>query len=424
MSDSPDLSIYEEPWTRLYRLWSPELLRAAEIQADAGNLLLAADLCETMFGDDRVKAVLDTRTDTLLGLPLSFEASGDGRRKTTIKNALEVEEDWWASFPECEQKLLHTWGVILGVGLAELCWEWDEDTDRVLPKMRTKSPRNLRFDILTRQWKLRVLNASTSSYEVYDEIVVTPNDGKWLLYTPYGYSRPWVHGAYRALSRWSLLKQYALQDWGFYSERHGLGFMLGTGDISDDKQRKQIKADLQKLGRNSALVLPKDFDVKLIEAQAKTWETFAAQISTADNGYAITILGQNMTTQAGQTGNQGAASMHGKVALGRTKADNESLSTLYHDGALTHWAQFNFGDRKLAPWPVRDTTPTSDKKEDAAVEQMIAQALATKVKAGIITPNEARKRLGEAPMDGGDELKPDATPVPPADNGQTQKEAA
>jgi phage gp29-like protein len=385
----PALSLESlEPATRAYRTWTPALLKRAEQLAEAGNLTLAADLCEQMFADDRVKAVLDTRTDALLGLRLSFEASLDGRKGKKAIAALEAGEDWWASFPETTIKELHAWGLMLGVGLAEIVWEERAEHDgRVLPRLVVKDPRNLRYDWRTRKWFLRVASANDNGGT--SEIEVNPGDGRWLMYTPYGSRRPWRWGAYRALSRWCLLKIYAINDWGFYSNRHGIGILVATAVKGDEKARKAVAAELRKLGRNSAVPLPEGTDLKLLEATAKTYETFTAQIAASDNGAAVCLLGQNLTTQAGNASGT-SATVHGRVALGRTKADVETLSTCLHGQVLVYWAAFNFGSRKLAPWPVWDATPTADLKERASVIQMAAQGIGGLLASGVITIAEAR----------------------------------
>ena len=61
-----------------------ELLQVAEMQADRGDLRLAADLCEALLGDDRIQAVLETRADALLGLDFSLVERGDARRSKAV----------------------------------------------------------------------------------------------------------------------------------------------------------------------------------------------------------------------------------------------------------------------------------------------------------------------------------------------------
>lgn len=411
MAKASTLTLQGEPSARGSVSWTPALIRSAELSADAGNFRLSAELWETMLGaDDRIRAVVDTRTDTLLGLPLCFEQSGDGRKSGVVVNSLEgARGDWWFAFPTSEQKLIHSWVVGLNIGLGQIVWH--KRNGRDVPRLHAKSPRHLRWDWPTRKWMLTVADGVGTK-----EIEIVPGNGEWVLFTPSGESRPWIHGAYRALSRWTLLKQYGLQDLGYYSERHGQGILVAeaeamagqqtvaTGAASKKGVREAIAADLQQLGANSALALPPGYKLRLVEAQARTWEAFVAQIKLADNGAAVTVLGQNLTTEV-SSGTNAATSEHGKVALGRVKFDNEWQSTGYRTQVLEFYSEFNWGDPELAPWPMRDTCLPEDEKAKATVRQLDAQADATLVGSGIETPNEARARRGLPPKDGGDELR-------------------
>ncbi len=385
----PPMMVALEPSTRGLFLWNPALLRSAELAANDGQLMLAADLCRWLMGDDRVKAVLDSRTDALLGRELSFEA-GLGRKKRSALKAIDIEDDWYAAFPETEVKALHAWGIMLGVGLAEIRWEEDAaHCGRMIPHLEVKDPRWLRYDLRTREWRLTIAGESGFAAE---EITITPNDGKWILFTPGGRHNPWDNGCYRALGPWVLLKQYAKQDWGFVSEKHGIAQSVITGDGGTEVQRAQMAADVKRVGRNLGFTLPKGFTYELVEAQASTGEIFNRQIAVADTGIAVTIQGNNLTTQiSAGDGSKAAASEHGKVSLGRTKADAETLATCFHDGALSWWALYNFGDAALAPWPAWDCRPIEDQKDRAAALQMLGQFLASAAPAR--APVDYRKLL-------------------------------
>jgi hypothetical protein len=79
----------------------------------------AADLCEAMLGDDHVSGVLTKISQTLFGLPLTFQP-GEGR-KTPVRD-LEARQDWQAMFPAADLGHLLSWGLLLGVGVGELVW--------------------------------------------------------------------------------------------------------------------------------------------------------------------------------------------------------------------------------------------------------------------------------------------------------------
>lgn len=384
----PNTSSLVEPSTRSFADWSPDLVRSARAMADAGNLALAADLCEAMMGDDRVMAALNTRCRGLVSLPLTFDAARGTKR---LVKALEAGEDWWTAFSEDALAQLLAWGNLLGVGLGKLAWtDRGSAINRLVPVLEIWHPKHLRFDWNKRAWFVKLADGT--------ETEVTPGDGKWVLYTPYGAHRPWAFGAWRAIALWFLLKQYAINDWARYSERHGQGTVtVESPEGSDKEKRKELAAGLKELGREGVVVLPPGFKFDLVEATANTWETFQAQKNAADLGTAVALVGQNMSTEV--TGPVGTgATLHGRVLQIYIDSDAETLATCLHAQALVWWAEFNFGSRDLAPWPNWDTKPPANKKEQADLASTLS-------KVGAFTVNEVRAAAGYEPLEeGGDEL--------------------
>lgn len=350
-------AIEQEPQVRSLIDWAPENIRAAQIMADSGYLALAADLCESFIADERIFSCLNTRALGLQGLPLTFEA--DGGKKRAIK-ALEAEEDYWKMFPAADLAMMHIWGILLGVCPVQLIWQ-KGPKGRLLTKIKVWSPRHLRQDQETKQWFLRVGSGSR-------EIEICKNgkpDGKWALFMPYGSNRPWARSIWRALANWYLLKRYAIQDWGYYSEKNGQGILVAEGSEASTKTaRQEATNDLNALGRDSAIALPPGWNLKLLEATANTWETFQAQKDAADTGTAVCILGQNMSTEVPK-GAETGMTLHKYVFQFYINADAESVPTFLHDNILVFWAQWNFGRADLAPWPKYDATPPEDKNARA-----------------------------------------------------------
>lgn len=442
MSAAPDrLTVIEPSSTRSVIEWTPGLITAARSNADAGILALAADFCESAMNDDRVSAALATRTNGLVSLPISFEAA---RGKKRLVKALEAGEDWWSAYPATALAQLLRWGIILGVGLGQHVWtDRGASINRLVPKLKVWNPRHLRWDWQKRRWMLRV--------DGDKEIEVTPGDGTWVLYTPYGDSRPWAHGAWRAIALWHLLKQYAISDWARYSERHGQGTtVVESAENTSKEKRKELSEQLYNLGRESVLVLPAGFDYRLVEAVANTWETFQAQKNAADLGMAVAITGQNLSTEVSGPVSTGAT-LHGRVLQMFIDADAETLTTCVHDQSLVWWAEFNFGSRDDAPWPIYDTKPPEDRKANADILKIVSDALNTMSNAnapvdvrallerygvplkdpkdveqsgqvfkyhldyGVLTLNEIRERLGLPEVKGGE-----VPPKPAAKPGGTE----
>jgi len=356
-----------EPSVRVFATWTPALIRSAELAADGGNLRLAADLCETLRADDRIRGVLSTRSRGLLGLPVEFEAAGDRRRSKRAVKALEADEDFAAAYPEAELVKLLEWGILLGVGAGPQTWI-ERPNGRLVGRLATWHARNLRFDWNARRWFV-TLDGGT-------EAPIVEGDPAWLLYAPYGGSRPWAEGLWRALARWTLLKLYAITDWARHSEVHGSPIRVGVSPErgSTAEHRRELASDLRTLGRDTGMALPPGYDLKLVEATARTWEMFRAQIEMADTAIAVLLVGQNLTTEV-KGGSYAAATVHSTVKTDLLRFDASSLATCLHDGGLVHWAEYNFGDAGLAPWPCYDVDPPEDAAQKAATRKTQGEAL-------------------------------------------------
>lgn len=371
--------------------WTPALIRAAEIQADRGNLQMAADLVELIMTDDRVMGVSEALC-SVVSLPLSFEPE-DSEVSIALAGRFG---DWWKMLPEPELKRLLKWGRILGVGLAYIKgWNRDPETGRLLADVEVWHPRNLRCDRRTNKWTVITADGV--------EVEVTPGDGTWILYTPYGAKRPWADAPWRGISRWWLIKRYAQHDWAFYSERQGNGTEVVHEDQAApqglpllenedaQKRRDELVAELKKLKRNAKIVLPPGFKYKLVESIARTWETFKAQKECADAALAISIVGQNLTSEV-KTGSLAAAEVHAKVEWRVIRDVAESLSTTARAQLLTWYAFYNFGTR-IAPWPLYDTRPPEDIKAKAEAQLLFMEMLTEAKTAGFSVENAVE--LGE-----------------------------
>jgi phage gp29-like protein len=389
---------YEEDSPRASAVeWNPRLIKQAERMADGGSLRLAAQLCDQILADDRVSGCLrEVRVRGLLGLPVSFEPPNED----TASPVDELAEDWWQMVPEDTLSEWMEWGIILGIGVGRVAsWERVEQPSgvRLLPHRDDGTvgfdvihPSALRYDFEQKAWFAKQKSG--------DEVRVTPGDGTWVVYMPYGAKRPWTRGAFRSLARWWLLKSYAVGDWGRYSERHGQGLLVGHAPAEARKaDRDELAADLQDLGRETSIALPPGYDLKLVEAEANTWETFKAQVEMANTAIAIRILGQNLSTEI-QGGSYAAAEIHKAVAASIIRADDETSATTLRSQLIWWWTVFNFGDGRKAPWPKRDTTPPADTSALAKTLIDAADALEKWTAMGAPVDNEAFARTFRVPL--------------------------
>ncbi|MFA4974675.1 MAG: DUF935 family protein [bacterium] len=412
LSGSPPKTAMHWSSVRGYTDITPAMIRAAETAADAGQLYQAARLCESMLGDDRIQGCLqEVRVRGLLGLDLTFEP-GRGRGRGKAVQFLEAEEDWDVAYPDHALCEMMTWGILLGVGPAWNDWQQVERPTggkRQIPVLQNWPAQHVRCDTTTNKWYAKQADGT--------EREITPGDGLWILHTPYGLIRPWARGSWRALSRWFLLKQYAKDDWGRYSERHGMGLFVGTAsEGSSPTDRAALAADLANIARDSEFALPPGYKVELIESTANTWSTFKAQIDMANLAIAINLLGQNLSTEV-QAGSFAAAKALGSVKNSILKADAWTASSTLHDQSIAFWAEYNFqreNARKLAPWPIWNTDLPEDLAAKATTLSTAGEALTAWENAGVPVDKEKYAEDFGVPVKEGEPFTPAKQPAPPA----------
>lgn len=387
---APKAEVFREAHARTLIDWTPAMIRQAEVAADGGNLRQAADLWDCILTDDRVQGVMGALS-SVVSLPLEFDPDIEPKPEPSV--ALGGRKgDWWRIFPDPALQEMIRWGRGLGVAIAYIAgWHRNEESGNLIPDVQVWHPRNIRWDPQLDKWFVKVFGGA--------EEEVTPGDGQWILYTPYGSRRPWAKGAWRGLSRWWLIKRYAQHDWASYSERQGngteviseetpegnLGLPVADDDESPEDRRQALSADLRKLKRNAKIVLPPGFKYDLVESKARTWETFQAQKDCADSAMAIAIVGQNLSSEV-SSGSLAAAEVHSRVE-GRVIRDTaESLSTMAHDQVLPTYTVLNYGDHPV-PWPVYDTTPPEDQKAKTEAQKNFSETLIKMKDAGYEVEN-------------------------------------
>lgn len=338
---------------RVFSDWSTDDLRIAEALTHGGQLRHAADLCWALLGDGRVHAALETRLKGLLRLPLSWEESGDGRSSGRVVKGLEGG-DFYASHPEAALFSLALWGTLLGVGLCQRVWVRRNGRD--VGVLKPYDVRNLRWDTQRRVWVV-----STEK----GDLDIRQGDRRWVLYAPScsgwpdGDERPWMYGAWRACAKPWLGRDFSWEDWQHFNETQASGVRTAEIDPAvkfDKPARRDLAEQLGDLGGSGAIVPPPGVKLKILEALARGWQSFKESIATAAAELVIAITGQASSTEIAQ-GQETGSTLHGKVRQDLIDGDAATLSTCLREQSLVDYAECNYGDRELAPWPKWRTEP-------------------------------------------------------------------
>lgn len=368
-----DRTIVRPPATsRTLTAWTVDDIELAEAVVAGGDLRLAADLCWSLLGDGRVGAALGTRVKGLLKLPLAWEESGDGRSSGRVVKALD-DGDFIAAHSEAALFSLFAWGILLGIGIAQRVWT--ERNGRLIGVLKPYNARNLRWDRIRRLWVVRT--------ELGD-VDILPGNRRWVLYAPScsgmpdGDELPWMWGAWRAAGRPWLLKWLALGDFGHHMQVHGSP--IRTADVDPEKPPngpalEDLGNQLANVGTDTTLIPVPGAKLKYLEATARTWQMFIEGSKMAATEIVVALTGQSSSTEIAQ-GQETGSTLHGQVRQDLIDCDNETASTCIREQSLCDYAELNFGDRELAPWPKRNTSPPVNVKARGEAWKALADGVA------------------------------------------------
>ncbi len=355
--------------------WDAQSVRDAIEAHELGIFQRSAPLVDWMGRDERISSCLGTRVRAVQGLPFRIEPNPDSSRPDFARMlAKEASRQWKTIAPRATQGEVRRATALHGFAVGQLLW--DTSGGRWTPQVELWDARHLSW-----RWDLGCYQATT-----LDGIeLIRPGDGQWVVFSPHGLYRGWMHGSVRRLAILALLRQYALRDWGRASELYGMGVRLGylpyEGDPDDEERFLQ---QLVNLGAESVLLLAKGddpqkdfgFDIKALSG-AFTGEVFERLGQRCDLGITLDLLGQQLTTEA-NGGSLALGTVQEKVRLDYLEADAIGDSEDWGGQVLYPWAAYNFGaDPEDVPIPVWDCEPPENKDTASKVLVQVGQALTT-----------------------------------------------
>ncbi len=364
--------------------WTINGIRSALNGHKIGQFAASSILVDDTFGDDRVQATLGSRTGALFGQSVTHtqaRADIDGEcRKAWVEQwqgfaALIPEEgsNRWAH--QAVMTEAKRWAIMMGFSVSELLWDTSTTPWRVT--LKPWHPQYIYY-----RWDTRQLVANT----IDGPVNIVPGDGKWFVHAPFGMYRGWIHAAVRAIADKWIIKQLAWRDRARYNERHGLPIIKAYVPAAGDARQKELFVQsMSTMGQEAVVGLPQNvdesgYDLELLEARDRAWETFRSTIEDADRSIILTIKSQNLTTEVTE-GSFAAARQHGGTEQVTLEFDNSTFSHDLYTQVARPFAKFNFGDADLAPMSSWDVKPTEDRAAEAKTALDAGNALVA-LKAG------------------------------------------
>lgn len=362
-------------WSRVFEI------EGILAEHDRGRFTRSAMLCDAMMRDDRISGVMDTRIGALLASPVEARPANAKRKAASIAKDLCGDDDtsgsWEKMFPSPIIRGLTKWGNLLGVSVAEIIWQTDKD--KWTPRLKMWHPQFVWWNWAEQRYMLTTADAIVPLPRIED----TPqSDGKWVIWCPRGYRYGWFDALVRRLAHKYIMRGWDYRDWAGYNERHGNPIIGAvTPAQANEESKAKFVMDLANMGNESTVELPTGevgnaYDLKLIEAKSRSWQSFQEFKNEIDSDIAIAVLGQDMTTQSKAVGIGGGAQaqVHQDVALDRRRED-AALSSCLREQVLTWWTRYNNNDTELAPVVSYQVDPPEDENAEAAALKGLGDAI-------------------------------------------------
>ena len=335
--------------------WVQRDVETAQHRAGQGDLSLAAQLYRALQRDGVIQGLLGTRTGGLVRLPKRFAGPDDAVAWLGGSGAQPGRFE--AHFPDSEVAKFDADAVVMGVAVAELL-----DTPRG-PVFCRLDPEFLRYRWYDDQWVYQ---------SKLGEEVITPGDGRWILYVSCRYE-PWNTGLWSSLARAYISKEHATfyrENWNAKLAHPARAAVAPAG--ATETQRKGFLERLIAWGVNTVFELPPGWDVRLIESNGRGYESFKESIQDANQEMMVSIAGQIVTITGG-TGFQNG-DIYASIRADLIQGDGKSLGAVLSEQALPHvlaWAGFVECSARVA-WDTRKPTNVS---EEAGALKAAADAI-------------------------------------------------
>jgi len=354
-------------------------------ELEQGQFWKAAILADQFGRDDRIDGVLRTRVDELLSTQLDILPADDRRKSVRAAEMLGGVEDgpgeWDRMCPNgVASKMLRT-GLCLNLSVAQIMWTYENGIH--WPRLRYWNSQFIRWDEARQCFLLRQYLGPEIELPRLDENPI--GDGQWFVWCPFGYQEAWLGGLVRPLAPMYMRRMWLNRDWARSSELYGQGIVKAivpaaqaTTDAGED-----FLESVANRGSDATIKIPQGeegnkYDVELEVAAQKIYETFRDGKSDVNTDIAVTVLGQNLTTQSPGGGLSNGGDQKGPRAVMLNKARQDAaFAAAFRDQVLVPWARFNFGDPDLAPVPIYRVDPPDNEVQKAAVLKGVGDAIAS-----------------------------------------------
>lgn len=282
-------------------LWELPDRDSAMHTAEQGDFTQVARLCDAMRSDGLIRGLQDTRGG-LLSFPVLYDGDpwveeklrGRPAEYDPETGAVIVERIpgmWDRMLPRTELRSVHDDGLMAGAGIGYLC---DDPTPGGWRRLKHLDLHWVRYHHRDDSWWYQTMDKGL--------VRITPGDGRWMLFTPYGRSRPWARGAWYPCAGPFIAKQGAAIDrlrWQRFLA-DGLRYIKAGEQASEAHYPDMVRFMREGWQYAPGLVAPKGYEPGIVEAGGRGYEVYTDTEDRGDREIQVALAGQVVTTDGGK----------------------------------------------------------------------------------------------------------------------------
>lgn len=349
------------------------------------------ELAEAMEERDlHYLGTLQTRKRQVAQIGVTIEPASDGG--DDVRDAELVRE--FFDRDDIEDEMVDLLDALAkGYSVAEIMWETSERQWMPL-RLEWRLPQWFDFDRVSgRRLMRRDERMGWIQLEPY----------KYVAHTAAVKSGLPIRGGLARIVAWAwMFKSYSLRDWVRFVETYGQPLRLGKYDRSSTPEdRAVLYKAVREIGADMAAIVPEEMGIEFpgeLVAQGRS-ELYMDLIKYIDSQISIAVLGQTLTTEAGNTGSYALGQVHNLVRSDIERSDARQLAATLHRDLVIPIVALNHGPRKRYP------AVSIRREEDGIGADILSQVLERLVPLGLrVGVSDVRARLGLAAPDDADDV--------------------
>lgn len=329
-------------------------------QARAGQFRMAARLAKDSAADGFITGPLGQRIDGLLRLPLKVH--GDSDFAELLRGTADNPGLFWQMFPRGEFWRWIFFGIMIGVGIAEMCEGFEDPDLGEVPVMHTLDGEFYQHNILTNQWSYAGLNGLEE---------LQRGTGRYMFFFPYGEDDPIALAKVRAVGHAFIRRREAELRQQLFSRRKAEGLIAienqNLDKIPTDRNRVDAVEEIN--AGSQVITLNPGETINFQDTSGTGYNIYQQQIDNTASDAAIALTGQKMTTEGNNGFSDGSEAKDTLFAF-ITNDARTSMGSLVQD-ALEPFCEI-IGEE--TPMTEFDTTPPNAKKLQAETDKLNAEA--------------------------------------------------